>query len=363
MSENKDAASVPLPVLSPTGVAGENTEGDLYDAVIIGGGPAGLSAAIYMTRAGYRTLVVEAGSYGGQITLTSEVRNYPGIERATGQWLAESMHRQAAGFGAEFLEAKVQMIDPRGDVKVVATSKGVVRAFSVLIATGAVPRRAGFAGEREFADRSVAYCATSAGNIYNGYEVFVIGGGYSAAEEAVYLTQFADHVTVLVRGHGFTCAAQVAEKCMHHPKIDVRFNTVLEAVGSSPDGESADDGSVGDGCLRWARLRDRTTGETTEYRARRGMTFGVFVFAGFIPNTTLVRDFVDLDERGYIRVDAKQRTNVPGVYAAGDVCAKDLRQVVTAVADGAVAALDMQYLASDMQGKTGQIPPAPVPRY
>nr|WP_258175658.1 FAD-dependent oxidoreductase [Bifidobacterium callitrichos] len=155
----------------------------------------------------------------------------------------------------------------------------------------------------------------------------------------------------------------MAEKCMHHPKIDVRFDTVLEAVGSSPDGESGDDGSVGDGCLRWARLRDRATGETIEYRARRGMTFGVFVFAGFIPNTTLVRDFVDLDDPGYIRVDAKQRTNVPGVYAAGDVCAKDLRQVVTAVADGAVAALDMQYLASDMQGKTCQIPPAPVPRY
>nr|WP_317908852.1 FAD-dependent oxidoreductase [Bifidobacterium callitrichos] len=157
------------------------------------------------------------------------------------------------------------------------------------------------------------------------YDDVIIGGGYSAAEEAVYLTQFADHVTVLVRGHGFTCAAQVAEKCMRHPKIDVRFDTVLEAVGSYPDGESADDGSVGDGGLRWARLRDRTTGETTEYHARRGMTFGVFVFAGFVPNTTLVRDFVDLDERGYIRAEAKRRTNVPGVYAAGDVCAKDLR--------------------------------------
>ena len=350
--ENKETASVPLPTLTPTAAAGEQPEGELYDAVIIGGGPAGLSAAIYMTRAGYRTLVVEAGAYGGQITLTSEVRNYPGIERATGQWLAESMHRQAAAFGTDFLEAKVQLIDPRGDIKIVATSKGVVRAFNILIATGAVPRKAGFEGENEYGGRCVAYCATSAGNIYNGYEVFVIGGGYSAAEEAVYLTEFAEHVTVLVRGKSFICAAQVSEKCLRHPRITVKFNTVLEAVGSNEKG----------GGLRWARLKHRDTGEIEEYRAKRGMTFGVFVFAGFVPNTSLVRDFVKLDERGYIITDSKQRTNVLGNYAAGDVCAKDLRQVVTAVADGAVAALDMQYNASKMQETTNQVPPAPVPK-
>ena len=345
------ASQVPLPTLSPMPLAGNDAEGELYDTVVVGGGPAGLSAAIYLTRAGYRTLVIESGSYGGQITLTSEVRNYPGIERATGQWLAESMHRQAAMFGAEFLNAKVQLIAPEGDVKTVATSAGVVRAFNVLIATGAVPRKAGFIGEDEWAARgAVAYCATSAGNVFNGYDVFVIGGGYSAAEEAVYLTQFASHVTVLVRSDHFTCASQVAERTLRHPKVSVRFNTQLTAVGGDDD-------------LRWAKLLDRRTGEVTRYRTPRGTAFGVFVFAGFVPNTTLVDGLVERNERGYIIVDAKQRTNVPGIYAAGDVCAKDLRQVVTAVADGAVAALDMQYRSSDMHEKTGLVPPAPVPRY
>ena len=201
---------------------------DLYDAVIVGGGPAGLSAALYLARARYRVLVVEKEAFGGQITITAEVVNYPGVERAGGRELTDTMRRQAQRFGAEFLLAEVEGLDVEGDVKLVRTSRGVLRCFAVVVATGAHPRQVGFRGETEFRGRGVAYCATCDGEFFTGRDVFVVGGGFAAAEEAMFLTRYARSVTMLVRRDTFSCARSIAEQVLAHEGIRVRFHTVLE---------------------------------------------------------------------------------------------------------------------------------------
>lgn len=319
---------------------------NIYDAVIIGGGAAGLTAAIYLARARYRVLVVEKQHFGGQITITDDVVNYPGVEHASGKELTNTMRRQAERFGAEFLVAEVASLDFSGDIKTVRTSRGELKCFGVILATGAHPRRIGFSGEEEFQGKGVAYCATCDGEFFTGKEVFVVGGGYAAAEEAVFLTKYASHVTILVRRSDFSCAASLANAARNHEKITVLCNTVIEGV-------------EGDTALRSLRYRDTLTGEVTEYRPPEGETFGVFVFAGYLPATGLVKDLLRLDEQGYVVVDKAQRTTVEGLYAAGDVCAKNLRQVVTAVSDGAIAATELEKYASEMQEKTGVRPVQP----
>ena len=184
----------------------------LYDVVIVGGGPAGLTAALYLARARYRVLVLEKESFGGQIAITHEVVNYPGIAKTSGKALTDTIRQQAEGFGAEFLLAEATGFDLAGDIKTVHTGKGACRCFGILLATGAHPRMVGFRGEEEYKGRGVAYCATCDGEFFTGKEVFVVGGGYAAAEESVFLTKFARHVTVLVRKGDFSCAASVAAK-------------------------------------------------------------------------------------------------------------------------------------------------------
>ncbi len=313
---------------------------DFYDVVIIGGGPAGLTAALYLARARYRVVVVEKDHFGGQITITHEVVNYPGIERAAGGDITETMRRQAHNFGAEFLLAEVESLDCSGDIKTVRTSGKTLRCFGVLIATGAHPRTVGFTGELEFQGRGVAYCATCDGEFFTGKEVFVVGGGFAAAEEAVFLTKYASHVTILIRKDDFSCAKSAADLARNHEKITVLCNTVIEEAS-------------GDTALRAVRYKNTVTGEVTEYRAPDGDTFGIFVFAGYAPATSLIKDIATLDEHGYVIVDRNQQTSVEGLYAAGDVCVKNLRQVVTAVADGAVAATELEKYAGVMQKKTG----------
>lgn len=207
---------------------------NLYDVVVIGGGPAGLTAALYLARAKYRVVVVEKERFGGQITITHEVVNYPGVEKTSGAELTENMRRQAQNFGAEFLLAQVESLDMSGDVKIVKTDRGELRSFGVLLATGAHPRTVGFAGEMDFRGRGVAYCATCDGEFFTGKEVFVVGGGFAAAEEAVFLTKYASHVTILIRGKDFSCAQSVADTARNHEKITVLTNTeVLEVLGDS----------------------------------------------------------------------------------------------------------------------------------
>ena len=321
---------------------------NLYDVVVIGGGPSGLTAALYLARACYRVLVVEKDRFGGQITITSEVVNYPGVHRTSGARLTETIRRQAEDFGAEFLLGEVTGLELEGDLKTVHTSRGDLQCFGVLLATGAHPRMVGFRGETEFRGRGVAYCATCDGEFFTGKEVFVVGGGFAAAEESVFLTKYARHVTILVREEDFTCAQSTADAARNHEKITVLTNTVVEEV-------------AGDTALRTLRMRNTKTGQETTYQAPEGETFGVFVFAGYEPATELVRGLADLNEQGYVLTDRSQKTTADGLYAAGDVCVKPLRQVVTAVGDGALAATELERLCAAAQRKTG-LHPVPAKR-
>ena len=320
---------------------------NLYDVVIVGGGPAGLTAALYLARAKYRVLVLEKEQFGGQIAITHEVVNYPGVVKASGKALTDTIYRQAESFGAEFQLAEVTGFDLAGDIKTVRTDKGDYRCFGVLLATGAHPRTVGFQGEEEHKGRGVAYCATCDGEFFTGKEIFVVGGGYAAAEESVFLTKFASHVTILVRKDDFSCAASVAEQAKNHEKITVLYNTVMEEVS-------------GENGLTYARYKNTATGEVTEYRNEEG--FGVFVFAGYPPATEAVKGIVELNEQGYILTDTSQKTSAEGVYAAGDVCIKPLRQVVTATGDGALAATELEKYVAAMQRKTGIRAEAPAPK-
>lgn len=314
----------------------------LYDVVIIGGGPAGLTAAIYLARAKYSVLVIEKEQFGGQITITDEVVNYPGIGKISGAKLTENMYKQALNFGAEFLKAEATGIDMNSKVKTVHTSDGDKYCLGVLLATGAHPRMVGFEGEEEFKGRGVAYCATCDGEFFTDKPVFVVGGGFAAAEESVFLTKFASHVTVLVREDDFTCAASVADKAKNNPKITVLTNTEVQKVG-------------GENTLSYIRYKNNITGKVTEFKAQNG-NIGVFVFVGYAPDTELVRGIADLDEQGYIVTDSSNKTTVDGLYAAGDVCIKPLRQVVTATGDGALAATELEKYVSEIQRETGIIP-------
>ena len=322
---------------------------NLYDVIVVGGGPAGLTAALYLARAKYRVLVLEKQQFGGQITITHQVVNYPGIERISGQALTDTMQRQAEAFGAEFLLAKAIGFDLEGDIKTVRTDRGDYRCFGVLLATGAHPRTVGFRGEEQFKGRGVAYCATCDGEFFTGKDVYVVGGGYAAAEESVFLTKFARHVIILIRKDDFSCAASVADQARNHEKITVLTNTVLEEV----DG--------GDG-LHYARYKNTVTGAVTEVRAPAGETFGVFVLAGYAPDTEQLRGTVVLNDQGYIVTDAARKTSLEGVYAAGDVCIKPLRQVVTATADGALAATELEKYVEALQRRTGLRADAPTPK-
>lgn len=316
---------------------------NLYDVVVVGGGPAGLTSALYLARAKYRVLVVEKEQFGGQITITSEVVNFPGIYRTSGRELTETMRKQAESFGAEFMLAEVTGLDLTGKIRKVITSRGEIACFGILLATGAHPRKIGFDGEEKFKGHGVAYCATCDGEFFTGKEVFVIGGGFAAAEESVFLTRYAKHVTVLVRREDFSCAKSAADAAKNHEKITVITNSSVVSV-------------EGDTALRILKYKNNKTGEMTEYRAEKGDTFGVFVFAGYEPETELVKDFVKLNEQGYVETDKQQKTNIDGLYAAGDVCVKNLRQVVTAVSDGALAATELERYAAKMQKITGLKP-------
>ena len=320
---------------------------NLYDVIVVGGGPAGLTAALYLARAKYRVLVLEKEQFGGQIFITHEVVNYPGIAKTSGKALTDTIQQQAETFGAEFMLAEAKGFDLDGDVKTVRTDRGEYRCFGILLATGAHPRTVGFKGENEHKGRGVAYCATCDGEFFTGKEIFVVGGGYAAAEESVFLTKFARHVTILVRKDDFSCAASVADQAKNHEKITVLTNTVMEEV-------------AGENGLTYARYKNTVTGEVTEYKCKE--TFGVFVFGGYAPATEMLKGIVELNEQGYIITDASQKTSVDGVYAAGDVCIKPLRQVVTATSDGALAATELEKYVSVIRRKTGLSADMPAPK-
>ncbi len=300
----------------------------LYDLIILGAGPAGLSAALYAGRACLKTLLIEKAMPGGQITLTDEIENYPGqlLEGESGFSLTERMGQQADKFGVERAYDEITAIDLSGEEKVLTGMSGEYRARTVIIATGAHPKPIGCENEKEFTGRGISFCATCDGAFFRGLEVYVVGGGDSAVEEAIYLTRFARKVTIIHRRDQLRAVKGIQEKAFANEKISFLWDTVVEKV----DGE---------GALNEMTVRNVKTNEVTTIKASAedGM-FGVFGFVGYAPNTALFEGKIDMD-RGYIIADEDMHTSVPGVYAAGDVRVKSLRQVITAAADGAIAAM------------------------
>ncbi|MDD7410073.1 FAD-dependent oxidoreductase [Fusobacterium gastrosuis] len=312
----------------------------IYDIIVIGGGPAGLSAGIYAGRAKLDVLVIEKENKGGQISLTSEVVNYPGILEISGSEYMAQTKKQAEGFGVNFVQAEVTDMDFTQKIKIVKTTGGEYKALAVVIATGAAPRKLGFPGEKEFTGRGVAYCATCDGEFFTGMDIFVIGAGFAAAEEAMFLTKYGRSVTIIAREPDFTCAKSIGDKVKAHPKITVKFNTELTEL-------------TGDMKPTGAKFKNNVTGEVTEYKAKVGETFGVFVFVGYAPSSQIFKGHIEIDQFGFIPTNEDLMTNVPGIFAAGDIRPKRLRQVVTAVADGAIAATSIEKYAHDLREELG----------
>ena len=307
---------------------------NLYDLIVVGAGPAGLTAAIYMSRARYKTLLLEKADIGGQITITSEVVNYPGIKKTDGKELTSFMAEQAKSFGAEIKSDEVVELVLDGDIKKVITKNATYEALTVIIATGANPRQLGFEGESKFKGRGVAYCATCDGEFFTDKDIFVVGGGFAACEEGMFLTRYGKSVTMIVREEDFTCAKSIADEVKNHnPKINIHFNTQVKEI-------------TGDTFPNRAVFINNSTGEEIIYEAPEKDTFGTFVFAGYVPNTSLIKGKVDLDSQGYVITDENKSTNIDGVFAAGDLCVKNLRQVVTATSDGAIAATSAEKIAA-----------------
>jgi len=319
-----------------------NSTETLYDLIIVGAGPAGLSAAIYAGRAKLKTLVIEKSDIGGQIKITAEVRNYPGVFSTSGGALTAEMKKQAASFGVEFVTDDVIDVKFEDDIKRLETAIGkVYSALGIIIATGARPRKLGFEGEIEFGGRGVGYCATCDGAFFTGKDVFVIGAGFAAAEEALFLTRFARKVTVIARKPEFSCSKTISDRVLSHEKIEVKFNTEILYVR-------------GTNVLKEAKFIDNQTNKTWNYHVSdEGNSFGVFVFVGYEPISEVFKGHVDMDDSGYIIANDEMETNVAGVWAAGDIRPKRLRQLITAASDGSIASTAAEKYIAEKRAQLG----------
>lgn len=303
---------------------------NIYDVAIIGAGPAGLSAGLYAGRAKMKAVVFEKARTGGQIATTEEVANVPSsIRDASGPSLISRLVEQVDEFGAERIMDDIKEVELNGPIKVLKGDKGTYAAKTVIVASGARPRVLGIPGEKELTGKGISYCATCDGAFFTDMEVFVVGGGDSAVEEAMFLTKFAKKVTIISMLPELTCAKSIAEKAMKNEKISIMWNTEVKEV-------------KGDGILESMTLMNNKTGQTSEFQANdEDGTFGLFIFIGYMPQTEIFNDILEMD-RGYIKSDENMNTNIPGVFVAGDCRVKTLRQVVTANADGAIAAVQAE---------------------
>jgi len=316
--ESKAAIDEFLSGILPQQAPKENAH--LYDMIIVGGGPGGYTAALYAARAGLDTLVIEKLSPGGQMALTHQIDNYPGFAEGIGGWeLAEQMHKQAERFGAKTQNAEVRSVDLKSSPKKVETSEGTFYGKTIVLATGANPRELGVANEKELVGRGVAYCAACDGMFYKGKTVVVVGGGNTAAADALLLSRIAEKVIIVHRRDTLRATKIYHEPLMKAANVELRWNSVVTELLHGDK-------------LTGVRLKDVKTGEETLIEAE-----GVFVSVGRKPASELVAEQIELDKGGYIVAGETTQTSLPGVYAVGDVRTKLLRQVVTAVADGAMA--------------------------
>ena len=310
----------------------------LYDVIILGAGPAGLSAGLYAGRYKLSTLIIEKSQDGGQISITDEIENYPGQvidKEESGSSLIARMTAQAAKFGCERASANIVSVELEGEVKKLTDANGnVYEGRTVIIASGAHPRAIGCKNEADYVGKGISFCATCDANFFEDLEVYVVGGGDSAVEEAIYLTKFARKVTIIHRRDALRAAKSIQEKAFANDKIEFMWDSVVEEVS-------------GDEILTKMLVKNVKTGEITTIEAdEEDGLFGLFGFIGLIPNTELFADTKLNMENGYILTDDDMHTNIEGVYAAGDVRKKSLRQVVTAAADGAIASCQVEhYLA------------------
>lgn len=294
-----------------------------YDAVVVGGGPAGLTAGIYLSRARLKTLILNEGALGGQMVLTHEIANYPGVENISGYQLANIMKKQAKTFGCDIRSnVAITGMELEGEIKTVTLEDGrEFTANAVILTPGGRSRTLGVTGEARFKGQGISYCATCDGDFFTDKEIVVVGGGNSALEEAVSLTKYVSKVTIVHQFDHFQAFEHAIEEARNHPKISFVMESTISAFNGNESLESVD-------------IKNLKTGETALFK-----TDGVFIFIGYIPNTEFLTGKVELNQWGEIVVKPDMSTNIAGVYAAGDSIAKRFRQVTTAVGDGTIAAL------------------------
>ena len=312
--------------------------GKVYDVIVLGGGPAGLTAGLYAGRSRLSTLVIEKGQDGGQIAITDEIENYPGqmVEGESGPSLIARMTEQVKKFGAERCTDMIKSVEINGDIKKLVGVKGEYEAKTLIIATGAFPKPIGCENEGKFTGKGISFCATCDAAFFEDMEVYVVGGGDSAGEEAMYLTKFARKVTIIHRRNELRAAKSIQEKAFANPKIAFMWDSVVTAVD-------------GDELLNSMTVKNVKTGELTKIEADEDDgIFGLFGFIGYNPNSSLFEGMLDM-ENGYIKTDDNMHTNIPGVFAAGDIRVKSLRQVVIAAADGAIAAMQAEHYISNLK--------------
>ncbi|MFB9860409.1 thioredoxin-disulfide reductase [Salinicoccus siamensis] len=300
-------------------------EKNIYDVVIIGAGPAGMTAAVYASRANLKTVMLERGMPGGQMANTEEVENFPGFDFITGPELSTKMFEHSQKFGAEYKYGDIKSIEDQGDVKVLKTGNEDIYTRTVIITTGAEYKKVGVEGEEELGGRGVSYCAVCDGAFFKEKELVVIGGGDSAVEEGVFLTKFASKVTVVHRRDQLRAQKILQDRAFKNDKMDFIWDTEIQSIN-------------GEGRVKSVTLLDKNTGSTYDYEAD-----GVFVYVGMKPLTAPFEGLGILNEMGYVVTNDEMETSVPGIFAAGDVRNKTLRQIVTATGDGSIAAQNAQH--------------------
>jgi thioredoxin reductase (NADPH) len=310
-----------------------------YDVIVIGAGPAGLTAGIYISRARLKTLIVNEGTVGGQLVLTHEIANYPGVESISGYQLANIMKKQAMAFGCDIKSnVRIQQIELEGELKSLVLSDGsTYSSESMILTPGGRSRTLGVPGEDNFKGRGISYCATCDGDFFTGKEIVVVGGGNSALEEAVSLTKYATKVTIVHQFDHFQAFEHAVEEAKNNPKIHFIMGSTITAFHGNEN-------------LEYVDIKNLKTGETRNFK-----TDGVFIFIGYVPNTEFLKGKINLNQWGELVIKADMSTHIEGVYAAGDSTAKRYRQVTTAVGDGTIAALAASGYLHELKVKQKQL--------